>query len=205
LESQVLYTPEIQAYFRSVAEKYHIVDHIRFHSVVEKAAWNDLDSVWEVTIMNLQTKERTMRRARILVLGVGSLSVPKKCELPGWRHGGKIFHSAQWDHSFDWADKDIVVLGMYQCLSNPVRPNHGERTERCAEACAARTASTGPSRTSEPLVTQKPSKPLCDTYRLSMCLYRAKFYYDMERDWSGFDIDFGRSSRQELAKRTKPM
>jgi len=35
---------------------------------------------------------------------------------------------------------------------------------------------------------------------LAMRLYRAKFYYDMERDWSGFDIETGRSIRQELAK-----
>jgi len=34
----------------------------------------------------------------------------------------------------------------------------------------------------------------------AMRLYRAKFYYDMERDWSGFDIETGRSIRQELAK-----
>ena len=35
---------------------------------------------------------------------------------------------------------------------------------------------------------------------LAMRLYRAKFYYDMERDWSGFDIETGRSIRQNLAK-----
>jgi thioredoxin reductase len=105
--------PEIQAYFRSVAEKYRLVDHVRFHSIVEKAAWNDLDSVWEATILDLQTKERTVRRAKILVSSVGSLSVPKKCELPGVEtYGGKMFHSAQWDHSFDWKDKDVVVLGI---------------------------------------------------------------------------------------------
>jgi hypothetical protein len=32
-----------------------------------------------------------------------------------------------------------------------------------------------------------------------MRLYRAKFYYDMERDWSGFDIETGRGIRQNLA------
>jgi cation diffusion facilitator CzcD-associated flavoprotein CzcO len=104
---------EIQAYFRSVAEKWRIVDHVRFSSIVEKATWNDSDNVWEVTIMSLQTKERTVRRAKILVSGVGSLSVPKTCDLPGVEsYKGKMFHSAQWDHSFDWANKDVVVLGM---------------------------------------------------------------------------------------------
>lgn len=104
--------PEIQAYFRSVAEQYRVVDHIRFHSIVEKAVWNELDKVWEVTVLNLKTKERTLRRAKILVSAVGSLSVPKKCDLPGIEtFKGKIFHSAQWDHTFDWQDKNVVVLG----------------------------------------------------------------------------------------------
>ena len=113
--------PEIQAYFRSVAEKYRVVEHVRFHSIVEKAVWNDIDNVWEATILNLQTKEQTTRRAKVLVSGVGSLSVPKTCDLPGVEtYEGKLFHSAQWDHSFDWNDKDVVVLGTseYVVLAN---------------------------------------------------------------------------------------
>lgn len=106
--------PEIQAYFRSVAEKYCVVDHVRFHSMVEKAVWNARDNVWEVTVVDLQTKERSVRRAKILVSGVGSLSVPKSCEIPGVeQYQGKLFHSAQWDHSFNWKDKDVVVLGNF--------------------------------------------------------------------------------------------
>lgn len=35
---------------------------------------------------------------------------------------------------------------------------------------------------------------------LAMRLYRFKHYYDMERDYAGFDIDTGRSIRQSLAK-----
>lgn len=35
---------------------------------------------------------------------------------------------------------------------------------------------------------------------LAMRIYRAKFYYEMERDYSGFGIESGRSIRQDLAK-----
>jgi cation diffusion facilitator CzcD-associated flavoprotein CzcO len=136
--------PEIQAYFRSVAEKYRVVEHIRFHSIVERAEWDDVDKVWVVNVIDLKTKQQTVRRAKILVSGVGSLSVPKKCDLPGVEtFKGKMFHSAQWDHSFDWKDKDVVVLGrsitqtpvssshLLTCsirkwlLSNPVSPHYG--------------------------------------------------------------------------------
>jgi cation diffusion facilitator CzcD-associated flavoprotein CzcO len=43
---------------------------------------------------------------------VGSLSVPKECDVEGKEtFKGKMFHSAKWDHSFDWGGKDVVVLG----------------------------------------------------------------------------------------------
>jgi cation diffusion facilitator CzcD-associated flavoprotein CzcO len=104
--------PEIQAYFRSVAEQYRVIEHIRFHSIVEKAEWDDDAKVWIVTVQDLKTKQRTIRRAKILVSGVGSLSVPRKCDIPGVEtFQGKMFHSAEWDHTFDWAGKDVVVLG----------------------------------------------------------------------------------------------
>jgi lysine/ornithine N-monooxygenase len=104
--------PEIQAYFRSVAEKYRVIEHVRFHSIVEKAEWDDVAKVWIVTIQDLKTKQKIVRRAKVLISGVGSLSVPKTCDLPGVdEFKGKMFHSAQWDHSFDWKNKDVVVLG----------------------------------------------------------------------------------------------
>lgn len=104
--------PEIQRYFRSVAEQYRIVDHIRFHSVVEQAEWDDVSKVWVVTVKDLKTKALIVKRAKILVSAVGSLSIPKKCEVQGVeKFNGKMFHSAEWDHTFDWKGKDVVVLG----------------------------------------------------------------------------------------------
>jgi cation diffusion facilitator CzcD-associated flavoprotein CzcO len=106
--------PEIQAYFRSVAEQYRVVEYVRFHSVVKNANWDDVAKVWIITVLDLKTKQQTIRRAKVLVSGAGSLSVPKGCDLPGVEtYKGKMFHSAQWDHSFDWKDKNVVVLGRY--------------------------------------------------------------------------------------------
>jgi cation diffusion facilitator CzcD-associated flavoprotein CzcO len=154
--------PEIQAYFRSIAEQYRVVEHIRFHSIVEKAEWDDVAKVWVVTVLNLQTKERIVRRAKILVSGVGSLSVPKQCDVPGAEtFRGKMFHSAQWDHSFDWKDKDVVVLGMLptpmliplpliirrkRLLSNSIPPYYGQRTQSRAQNHSIRSPGTVPLR-----------------------------------------------------------
>jgi cation diffusion facilitator CzcD-associated flavoprotein CzcO len=104
---------EIQQYFRDVSDRFGITERVRFHSIVESASWDEVAKVWIVNVLNLQTKEKIVRRAKVLVSGVGSLSVPKECDLPGKdEFKGKMFHSAKWDHSFDWSNKDVVVLGM---------------------------------------------------------------------------------------------
>jgi cation diffusion facilitator CzcD-associated flavoprotein CzcO len=68
---------EIQSYFRNVAEKYNIIPHIVFKSTVEKAQWIESKQHWEVTVKDQSTKKTTIKRCRILVSGVGSLSIPK--------------------------------------------------------------------------------------------------------------------------------
>ncbi|KAL6712455.1 hypothetical protein ACN47E_000332 [Coniothyrium glycines] len=191
--------PEIQAYFRSVAEQYRIVEHVQFQSIVERAAWNDVENVWEVTVLNLRTKERKTRRSKILISGVGSLSVPKKCELPGVdEYKGKMFHSAQWDHTFDWKDKDIVVLGngcsatqFVPIMAN--EPNHARKLVQFGRQAQYLAERQNPyySETFKNVMRYVP---------LAMRLYRAKFYYDMESDWKGFPIDTGRNTRRELAR-----
>jgi cation diffusion facilitator CzcD-associated flavoprotein CzcO len=113
---------EIQQYFRRVSDQYRVTERVRFHSVVEKAVWDEVGKVWVVNVLDLNTKERLVRRAKVLVSGVGSLSVPKECDVEGKEtFKGKMFHSAKWDHSFDWADKDIVVLG-----TSPVPPQYDD-------------------------------------------------------------------------------
>lgn len=105
--------PEIQAYFRTVADQYNIMPHVRFQSTVEEAVWDDESSTWLVTVKNQNTKETYTVRSKALVSAVGSLSVPNPCDIPGVdRFQGKLFHSAQWDNSFDWQDKEVVVVGM---------------------------------------------------------------------------------------------
>jgi cation diffusion facilitator CzcD-associated flavoprotein CzcO len=105
--------PELQKYFKDVAEQYKILQNVRFHSTVEKATWDESTATWLVTIKDHKTKQTVTRRCKILISAVGALSVPRECETPGVESfEGKLFHSAKWDHRFDWQNKDVVVLGM---------------------------------------------------------------------------------------------
>ncbi|KAL2784976.1 hypothetical protein BJX66DRAFT_347869 [Aspergillus keveii] len=103
---------EIEAYTRSVADKYDIPRHITFRSTVQGATWDGASGTWSVRILDQQTGKVYKRRSRVLISAVGLLSEPNDCEIPGAQDfTGKFFHSARWDHSFDWASKDVVVIG----------------------------------------------------------------------------------------------
>ncbi|KAK2871888.1 hypothetical protein FQN49_002725 [Arthroderma sp. PD_2] len=104
--------PEILAYFRSVAEKHNITRHIRYNSMVQSAAFDEKTGTWQVTVVDRKTNLTRHQRCKILISAVGVLSVPKECDIKGSeRFCGKLFHSAEWDHQFNWADKDVIVVG----------------------------------------------------------------------------------------------
>lgn len=105
--------PEIHTYLKNVAAQYDIDKHVRFGSVVDSANWDAISGTWTVAVRDLATSEVTHRRCKILVSAVGALSTPKKCDIPGASEfQGKLFHTAEWDHSFKWKGKKVVVVGM---------------------------------------------------------------------------------------------
>ncbi|EMC94559.1 hypothetical protein BAUCODRAFT_73812 [Baudoinia panamericana UAMH 10762] len=185
---------EIQAYFRGVAEKYNILPHIRFKSQVDVARWNESEQYWEVTVRNLATKETSMRRAKVLVSGVGSLSVPRKCQIPGAdSFKGPLFHSATWDRSFDWKGRNVVVIGN-GCSATQFVPIMAPDTKRLTQfARQAHYLAERPNPVYGPLF-----KALMRYVPGAMRLYRFKLYADMEKDFAGFDTETGHKIRDAL-------
>ncbi|KAJ8126193.1 hypothetical protein O1611_g7445 [Lasiodiplodia mahajangana] len=86
--------------------------HARFRSIVTSANWDEESGTWLVSVKDLETSETYDRRCKILVSAVGALSKPKGCDIPGASSfHGPMFHTAEWDHSFDWKGKELVVIG----------------------------------------------------------------------------------------------
>ncbi|KAL4803222.1 hypothetical protein BDV18DRAFT_44806 [Aspergillus unguis] len=103
---------EIAAYCRAVSEKYDILRRITFRSAVQAATFDEASGTWLVRILGQQSGQVYERRSRVLITAVGLLSEPNDCHIPGAEnYKGRLFHSARWDHSFDWAGKDVVVVG----------------------------------------------------------------------------------------------
>jgi cation diffusion facilitator CzcD-associated flavoprotein CzcO len=128
---------EIVQYYHEVCEKYQITDKIELNTDTEQCRWLEDEQLWEVRIQrmtagmgDLSAKDRQkvveekgeaavyseteIVKAKVVLSCVGGLVEPR-----GWpddirgieNFQGKMFHSARWDETVDFTDKDVVVVG----------------------------------------------------------------------------------------------
>lgn len=96
---------EIHAYQHRVIERYGLREKIKSGFEVASAEWSG--DGW---ILRSTAGETVL--ARHVISAIGALHVPNKPDFPGLdRFAGKVMHSAEWDHDFDWAEKNVVVVG----------------------------------------------------------------------------------------------
>ncbi|MFI0351939.1 flavin-containing monooxygenase [Actinomadura sp. 9N407] len=99
--------PEIRAYMERTADKYGVREHIRFGSAVDAMEYDEDARRWNVTLADGE-----VLTSRAVVSGVGALHIPSFPDLPGIeRFQGTAFHSAEWDHSYDFTGKRVAVVG----------------------------------------------------------------------------------------------
>lgn len=104
--------PEILQYLNDTVDKFGIRPHVRLGVEVTEAVWIKEQSIWRVSLHDLSTDHHFVREAEMLVSCVGTISIPKDCDIPGnERYQGRIFHSARWDHTFDMKGKTVAVIG----------------------------------------------------------------------------------------------
>ncbi len=99
---------EILAYLEHCADKYAVREHIRFHSELTSARFDEDSGLWTVKTADGQTLT-----GRALVSGAGhALSKPVYPDIPGREtFAGKTFHSSRWDHSYALEGKTVAVIG----------------------------------------------------------------------------------------------
>ncbi|TKY86587.1 hypothetical protein EX895_004736 [Sporisorium graminicola] len=110
-----LYAPqtEIKDYLNNVAHKHNLHDHTLFGYVGKRATFHAPSGTWHVEAQSASGEKATWSgTARVLVSGMGALSIPKKCDVPGASEfKGALFHSAQWDPTVSIEGKRVVILG----------------------------------------------------------------------------------------------
>ncbi|MFD3506248.1 flavin-containing monooxygenase [Nocardia sp. NPDC058666] len=97
---------EIQAYIKSVAQRFDVLDHHIFDCDVQSIRWNNDTAQWDIS-----TSEGEFT-ADTVVSAVGALCEPSLPDIKGINDfEGEIFHSARWNHDADLTDKRVAVIG----------------------------------------------------------------------------------------------
>jgi cation diffusion facilitator CzcD-associated flavoprotein CzcO len=98
---------EIQDYILDLTDKYELRPHIRFNHKVREAVFDEEDGLWRI-----RTDNGDMVTANAFVLGTGPLHVPLIPDIRGLdSFKGKVFHSSQWAHDYDFKGKTVVSIG----------------------------------------------------------------------------------------------
>jgi cation diffusion facilitator CzcD-associated flavoprotein CzcO len=98
--------PEIGAYLKRVADDFGVRPHVRTHTTVTEAAWDEQARQWRI-----ETSCGPLT-ARVLVAGMGGLSEPAIPQIPGAEDfAGPAFHTARWDRDADLTGKRVAVIG----------------------------------------------------------------------------------------------
>ncbi|KAI1355995.1 putative monooxygenase [Xylaria sp. FL0043] len=202
--------PEILEYYENVTEKYSIEKHIKFQSVVTSAHWDKSSGTWLVSIKNLKTSKIYRRRCKVLVSAVGLLSEPNPVNISGASSfQGPIFHTGEWDNSFNWKDKEVIVIGN-GCSATQVIPAISQGNEAVKKVTQfARSAQW---------ILERPNPSYSSLFRwtmkwvpLAMRTYRFVQYYYADWDFKSFPIESGAPIRKmyadyhrEYIRRTSP-
>lgn len=97
---------EILDYIEEVVDVYGLRSHLRFNAEVDGIAYDEHRGRWTVRTSSGQVD------ARVVISSVGQLNRPAWPAIDGReRFAGPSFHSAQWDHSIDLANKKVGIIG----------------------------------------------------------------------------------------------
>ena len=171
---------EIQEYLRHCVEKYGLGPHLQFHKKVSGAEFDESSGTWTVQIEDAESL-----RARALVLGNGALHVPAYPEIPGRESfEGRLFHSAEWDHSFDLRGKRVAVIGT------------GASSIQFVPEIAPQVEKLQVFQRTPPWIAPKPDGPISESrqslfrrFRPLHWLHRAWIYWTLELRAVGFVVD----------------
>lgn len=103
--------PELQAYFQRVMDDHDVGRHVRWHTEVTDAAWDQGSATWTVRTRDADGTVDVLT-ARAVISAVGQLDRPHVPAIPGRdMFGGPVFHSAEWDHDVELRGKHVALIG----------------------------------------------------------------------------------------------
>jgi cation diffusion facilitator CzcD-associated flavoprotein CzcO len=99
--------PEIQAYIERCADKYDVRRHVQLNTEVQSFNFDEARGLWLAHLADDQTLA-----AHHVIFATGGLHLPAFPDIPGMQDfQGPAMHSAQWDHSVEFSNKRVAVIG----------------------------------------------------------------------------------------------
>ncbi|KQZ68623.1 flavin-containing monooxygenase [Nocardioides sp. Root151] len=97
---------ELKDYMHHCAVDHDVLPHVRFHTEVTHASWDDDAQLWRIAT---STGDLT---AQVLVGAIGPFSAPAVPDIPGLdTFAGTVFHSQAWNHEHDLHGERVGVIG----------------------------------------------------------------------------------------------
>jgi cation diffusion facilitator CzcD-associated flavoprotein CzcO len=98
---------EILEYTRNCVEKYGLAKYVRLNTEVTGGSFDEANGMW-----TLNLKDGGTLTANVVVNALGPLNRPQIPNIPGLNDfKGRVFHSSEWDHTFDYKGKKVAVVG----------------------------------------------------------------------------------------------
>lgn len=107
----------------STVDKFGLRKHMQFGIACLGARWVDKKGKWEVQFEDVATGVKFTREASVFISAVGGISAPRDVKFPGMeKFQGPMFHTARWDHSYNYEGKRMAIIGN-GCSAAQVVPN----------------------------------------------------------------------------------
>ncbi|OAG11152.1 monooxygenase [Paraphaeosphaeria sporulosa] len=104
--------PEILDYMNATVDKFDLRKHMHFSIECVGATWNANSNKWDVRFRDSKTKLEFIRNATVFISAVGGISRPRDTRFEGMdKFKGALFHTARWDHSYDYKGKRMAIIG----------------------------------------------------------------------------------------------
>ncbi|KAJ9615798.1 hypothetical protein H2200_001875 [Cladophialophora chaetospira] len=103
---------ELVDYYRQFADYYHLRESTTFKQNVLEATWLPDEMLWRVECEDVETHEKTLWTANVLIQAVGTYNRKKIPKLPGIdSFEGDIWHTLDWPAKFDFTNKRVAYIG----------------------------------------------------------------------------------------------
>ena len=104
--------PELVAYAEEVVERYGLKPNICLETTLTGAKWDDGTKTWQITLRRPDGRNETIT-TNAIISAAGLFNAPKMPDIPGLdTFKGKMFHTTQWDHSYDYRGKQVGQIGV---------------------------------------------------------------------------------------------